>query len=72
MHTIIILSDTLTRDSHIVKKVEELFPDCTVRLFSKTVQESGIRDIDPILNGYSQKYNFNNQNIETADDFRWT
>jgi hypothetical protein len=72
MHTIIILSDTLTRDSHIVKKVEELFPDCSVRLFCKTVQESASRDIDPILKAYSQNSDFSNQNTETAGDFRWT
>ena len=72
MHTIIILSDTLTRDSDIVKKIEELFPDCTVRLFSKTVQESGGRDFDLSLKTFSKKFNFKNQNTETAGDFRWT
>ena len=40
MHTIVILSDTLKHDDEIVVNIKKLFPDCTVQIFSKTVEAS--------------------------------
>ena len=70
MHTIVILSDTLTPDSQIVKKLHKLFPDCNVQIFSKTVEESNSINMDSFLKGYFQNYKLNNQKIETADYFK--
>ena len=40
MHTIVILSDTLTQDAPAVKNLKKLFPDCNIQIFSKTAKES--------------------------------
>lgn len=50
MHTIIILSDTLTHESHKIQSLKELFPDCGIQIFKKTTAEPGRKDTSPYLN----------------------
>lgn len=39
MHTIVILSDTLTQDDLIVKNIAKVFPECKVQIMSKTSEK---------------------------------
>jgi hypothetical protein len=40
MHTIVILSDTLKHGDQDIQRIKELFPECSVQIFSKTVKET--------------------------------
>lgn len=59
MHTIVILSDTLTADHPSVQKVKELFPECNLQILSKTAKESA-SNISPHQKAYLPPYGLNN------------
>ena len=53
MHTIVIKSDTLTHDDQVIQTIKEMFPDCSIQIFPKTVEESGSRKDPPRYNLFS-------------------